>query len=64
MNCLLHHKKRLKTMKSSIKEVINQKYMSDSNFNGQPEDRSLQCKPVTLGDQIILPPYSFQVVEL
>ncbi len=33
-------------------------------FSGQPEDRQLNCHPVTLGDQITLPPYSFRVVEL
>ena len=33
-------------------------------FSGQPEDRKLNCHPVTLGEHIVLPPYSFQVVEL
>ena len=33
-------------------------------FSGKPTDQKLQCQPVTLGEQISLPPYSFQVVEL
>ena len=33
-------------------------------FSGTPTDQKLQCLPVTLGEQITLPPYSFQVVEL
>ncbi len=33
-------------------------------FNGMPEDRQLECQPVTLGSQLTLPPYSLRVVEL
>jgi alpha-L-arabinofuranosidase len=33
-------------------------------FCGKPEDQRLNCEPVTLGEQIVLPPYSMRVVEL
>jgi len=33
-------------------------------FNGKPEERKLNCEPITLGEQITLPPYSLRVVEL
>ena len=34
-------------------------------FNGMPEDRRLNCQPVTLqGNNVSLPPYSFRVVEV
>ncbi len=33
-------------------------------FNGKPEDRNLKCEPITLDGDIVLPPYSFRVVEL
>jgi alpha-L-arabinofuranosidase len=33
-------------------------------FNGEPEQQKLSCEPITLDSQIVLPPYSFRVVEL
>ncbi len=33
-------------------------------FNGKPTERKLHCAPITLGEKIVLKPYSFQVVEL
>lgn len=33
-------------------------------FSGKPEDQHLQCQPLTIGNEVTLPPYSFLAVEL
>ena len=32
-------------------------------FSGKPEEQQLKCEPVTLGSEVVLPPYSLTVVE-
>jgi alpha-L-arabinofuranosidase len=33
-------------------------------FSGKPEEQRVECHPVTIGEQVVLPPYSLQVIEL
>ena len=33
-------------------------------FEGKPEDRRLECRQGTAGEQLVLPPYSMRVIEL
>ena len=45
-------------------EGLSLKGARGERFSGKPEDRKADCTPLTLGDDITLPPYSLTVVEI